>query len=73
MKDTTILQRALAVKPNEIRGDITDEDVCLARAWLRGELQYNQVAAVKHFTEQNARWFLCNAMKEAYRRGKVKA
>ena len=70
---STLLTQTLAISPyRKGRVDITTEDVEVALAWLKGEINYRQISQVKKIQGSNVYNYLCSALRLAYQTKKLK-
>ena len=68
------LEEAKKVKVfrNGVRRDYGPEDFEIAVAWMKGEIQYGQIAKAYGFGGSNVYNFLACATREMYRKGLLK-
>lgn len=69
----TLYEQALAIFPyRKNRMNINEEDVEVALAWLKGEINYRQISQVKKIQGSNVYNYLCSALRLAYQTKKLK-
>ncbi len=71
-RSKTLCENAIAMKVNGKRRTASDEEIDLAIAFLRGKVGVKQVATIMHFTRGNVAHWVCGAVREALKRGKLK-